>query len=170
MGKSGKIRQAVESFNENKGRSELFFYRYLQKFFPEQIYTDMALPIGKTYYYPDFMLINKKYQLYVDIEIDEPYNFKGLPTHTEGSDDKRNAYFVQCGWIVIRFSEEQIARQPLQCCKFIAQTLVKVSKDKNLLQGLEHIPDLNFYPACWNEKRAKEMALNKTRENYMKLF
>ena len=170
VGKSGTIRQAIESYNENKGRSEAFFYRYLQKYFPKQVYVDMALPIGSSYYYPDFTLISKKYQIVVDIEIDEPYNFKGFPTHISGSDDKRNTYFVQCGWSVIRFSEEQIARQPLQCCKFIAQILFQMSKDKSFLQELQDIPDLSLNPIVWDERTAKEMFMNKARENYAKVF
>lgn len=168
--KNGKIRQAIESYNENKGRSEAFFYRYLQKYFPKQVYVDMALPIGKSYYYPDFALISKKHQIMVDIEIDEPYNFKGFPTHINGSDDKRNTYFVQCGWSVIRFSEEQIARQPLQCCKFIAQILFEMSKDKGFLKELQDIPDLSLTPSIWDERIAKEMFMNKVRENYAKVF
>lgn len=171
FGERGKIRQAIESYNENKGRSEAFFYKYLQKYFPKQVYTDLALPIGKAYYYPDFTLISEKHQLYVDIEIDEPYNFKGYPTHIKGSDDKRNTYFVQCGWVVIRFAEEQIARQPLQCCKFIAQTLNQISRDKCFLkEDLQPIPDLSLRPKIWDSRKAKQMALNKTRDYYANIF
>ena len=171
LAKKGKIRQPIESYNENKGRSEAFFYKYLQKYFPKQVYTDMALPISKAYYYPDFTLISKKHQLYVDIEIDEPYNFKGYPTHSKGSDDKRNDYFVQCGWVVIRFAEEQIARQPLQCCKFIAQTLNQISRDKYFLkEDLQLIPDLSLRPKIWDSHKAEQMALNKSRDYYANIF
>jgi len=171
FGKKGKIKQAIKSYNDNKGRSEAFFYKYLQKYFPKQVYTDLALPIGKTYYYPDFTLISQRHQLYVDIEIDEPYNFKGYPTHSKGSDDKRNDYFVQCGWVVIRFAEEQIARQPLQCCKFIAQTLSRISEDKSFLkEDLERIPDLSLRTKVWDSHKARQMALNKSRDYYANVF
>jgi hypothetical protein len=171
IGKAVKIKQPVKAYNENKGRSEAFFHRYLQKFFPKQVYTDLALPVGNSYYYPDFAIISKEHNLYVDIEIDEPYNFRGYPTHTKGADDRRNAYFVQCGWAVIRFTEEQIARQPLQCCKFIAQTLYRISRDSSFLKNdLSAIPDLSFTPKIWDEQMARQMALNASRDNYAKVF
>jgi hypothetical protein len=168
--RAARAKMPVESFNENKGRSEAFFLRYLQKYFPKQVYIDMALPAGDAFYYPDFTLINKKNQLFVDIEIDEPYNFRGRPTHTQGSDDKRNAYFVESGWVVVRFAEEQIARQPLQCCKFLAQTLFQISNDKSFLQELQKAPDLTLMPFAWDRQAAQTMCANRTRESYGKVF
>lgn len=165
-----RVQAPVERFNENKGKSEAFFLRYLQKYFPKQVYIDMALPAGEAFYYPDFALINQKNQLFVDIEIDEPYNYKGKPTHTQGSDDKRNAYFVESGWVVIRFAEEQIARQPLQCCKFLAQTLFQISNDKTFLQELQKAPDLTLMPFTWDSQAAQTMRANRTRDSYGKVF
>lgn len=168
--RASAIKKPVERFNENKGKSEAFFFRYLEKSFPKQIYIDLALPAGEAFFYPDFTLIDPKHQLFVDIEIDEPYNFKGQVTHTQGSDDKRNIYFTEAGWVVIRFAEEQIARQPLQCCKFIAQTIYQLTNDVSYYQKFQKIPDLTLTPRTWDKKTAQMMYANKTRDGYGKVF
>ncbi|PKQ70370.1 PDDEXK family nuclease [Raineya orbicola] len=156
-----------EAKNENKGKSEAYFQKYLQKYFPKQIYTDVALRIGENFYFPDFALINRKHNLFVDIEIDEPYGFRGKSIHTIGSDEPRNAFFVEKGWIVIRFAEEQVIREPLQCCGFIAQTLAKLVKDENLNEIAKNLPHLTLFPKMWNSREAQKMFENRYRDTYL---
>ncbi|MDD3744267.1 MAG: hypothetical protein PHX54_11640, partial [Lentimicrobiaceae bacterium] len=70
---------------------------------------------------PDIALIGKKNDcLRIDIEIDEPYaGITRQPTHCKGDDTMRDIYFVDRGWIVIRFSEYQVHMFEKQCLKFI---------------------------------------------------
>jgi len=156
----------VDSFNENKGKSESYFLKYLQKYFPKHIHTDLALQIDEAYYYPDFTFFSKKHNLYLDIEIDEPYNFKGKPTHIIGSDDSRNLFFMEASWVVIRFTEEQVVRQPVQCCKFIADTIFKLTKDKTFQDNLKGIQPLTILPSPWTAQQAQQMAANRVRDSY----
>lgn len=156
----------VDSYNENKGKSESYFLKYLQKYFPKHIHTDLALQIDESYYYPDFTFFSKKHSLYIDIEIDEPYNFKGKPTHTIGSDDTRNLFFMEAGWVVIRFTEEQVVRQPVQCCKFIADTIFKITRDKSFTETLKGIQPLTILPSPWTAEQAGQMFINRVRDSY----
>ncbi|MGL6338666.1 MAG: hypothetical protein ACRC80_05935, partial [Waterburya sp.] len=104
--------------NAEKGFSEAYFLSYLNQWFlypwriiehcqfeNEQGYTPTA----------DFILINDDLKLAVDLEIDEPYSFKGfLPIHLV-EDPKyiyRDKFFLKLGYIVIRFAEYQIAKYP----------------------------------------------------------
>ncbi|MDW8296830.1 MAG: hypothetical protein RMJ97_08090, partial [Raineya sp.] len=111
-----------------------------------------------------------KHNLFVDIEIDEPYGFRGKPIHTIGSDEPRNAFFTEKGWIVIRFAEEQVIREPLQCCQFIAQTLCQLVKDNNLSEIAQNLPELTLFPKVWNSREAQRMFEIRYRDTYLNLL
>lgn len=51
-----------------------------------------------------------KKKLYIDIEIDEPYDIVSHnPIHYKGNGDNlRDRYFIRNGWCVLRFAEQQI--------------------------------------------------------------
>lgn len=166
VGNSTNAQLPEESYNENKGKSEAYFLTYLHKYFPKKVQIDLAVRIKSAYYYPDFTLIFPEYDLFVDIEIDEPYNYKGKPTHTIGSDDTRNNFFVQAGWVVIRFTEEQVMRQPSQCCKFIAATVAQIAQEPQIKIAFEKIPSLSLLPSTWSEQQAREMHASNTRRSY----
>jgi very-short-patch-repair endonuclease len=160
----------IKSYNENKGKSEAYFLKYLQKYFSGQIQIDLALQINQAYYYPDFTFFSKKHQLYIDIEIDEPYNFKGKPTHCIGFDDTRNLFFMEAGWIVVRFTEEQVVRQPVQCCKFIADIIARITKDSSYTHIFKHIPTLTILPSPWSSQKATQMFHSKFRDSYLHIL
>ena len=68
-----------------KGASESYFVGVLQHFFREnldsEVITDKKVPVGETFYYPDIILRTPN-GIYIDIEIDEPYNgATGEPIH-----------------------------------------------------------------------------------------
>ncbi|MEH2003508.1 MAG: hypothetical protein V7L00_33210 [Nostoc sp.] len=119
-------------------------------------------------YTPDFAYINKELNLYIDIEIDEPYVYPtGAPTHFVGAwkDSKRNRFFLAKQWIVIRFSEEQVICYPQSCCKTIAQAIAQVTENNWILNQFASFTDLQLMKQ-WTEAEAIDMAARGVRNNY----
>ncbi|RZK41574.1 MAG: hypothetical protein EOO61_05890 [Hymenobacter sp.] len=122
-----------------KGVSEEFFYLELLKFF-EGIKVDIlrnnTFPHDnfKRPFLPDFIVFIKQLNQCVVIEIDEPYVGKdGSPIHYLDSNDKfRDRHFLAHGWIVIRFAEEQIIRQPELCISFLVDTLCQFTPSREV--------------------------------------
>jgi hypothetical protein len=90
-----------------RGYLEDYFHNYLTSFFQDKIKVNLQLkkPDFDYPYTPDFIYQDKKWNLYIDIEIDEPYvkNTK-KPIHVD--DSTRNEFFLESNWIIIRFAEE----------------------------------------------------------------
>ena len=154
-----------------KGKSEAKFEQYLNRYFPRQIYTDLALriPNFERPYTADFTYIDKEIKLFIDIEIDEPYIYNTRePRHYIGywKDKIRNDFFNNKGWIVIRFSEEQVVRYPDSCCKFIAQQIAEITGNSAITNQFAQTPDLQPQQQ-WTEKEAIEMAYRKERDDYL---
>ena len=168
------LRRTV-TYNSNgsiarRGASEAMFGEYLGQYFPDLVHAGVTLKIPNFDhpYTPDFAYIDEKLNLHIDIEIDEPYVYhSGEPTHCLDADKdrKRNSFFNNRGWIVIRFSEEQVIRYPHSCCQTIAQTLAQVTGDRSILNRFVDIPDLQQQPQ-WTEVEAEEMAERRTRNKY----
>lgn len=113
-----------EGRSDVRGYKEKDFYNELQTAdLPISISVDKHLSIlGRTLpYEPDFVLYDKSLNLYIDVEIDEPYDgYSRTPTHIKnGSDEIRDKYFVDSGWVVIRFTEYQIHTNPNGCISYI---------------------------------------------------
>jgi hypothetical protein len=80
----------------------------------------MTIPFFNRPYEPDIVLIDRMQNIYIDIEIDEPYDgYYRFPTHEIEKDDTRDLFFIESGWIVIRFTEKQIHTQEKQCIAYI---------------------------------------------------
>jgi very-short-patch-repair endonuclease len=153
-----------------RGRSEAVFGEHLKRYFADKVHTRLALniPDYEHPYSPDFAYIDKELHLHIDIEVDEPYTQKKKrPTHFVGAqrDEKRNNFFIDKGWIVIRFSEEQVVRYPDSCCKTIAKVIVKVTGDESMLSQFAQVPNLETAPQ-WTEQEAKAMAAGRLRDSY----
>lgn len=153
------------------GWSERQFNSWLNRYFPGKIYTKLTLTIPNFDhpYTPDFAYIDQQTNLHIDIEIDEPYTYrKGEPTHYLGArkDERRNDFFTDKGWIVIRFSEEQIICHPQSCCKTIAHVIAEVTENKSLLNQFINFPDLQEQRQ-WTETEALEMANRQARDRYI---
>jgi very-short-patch-repair endonuclease len=101
-----------------RGRSEEQFYNALSRHFGKNyIRKSMQLGDFASPYAPDFCFIDAATGMHIDIEIDEPYVADSKePIHYRDKDTDRNAFFTQNGWLVIRFSEEQIVKYPAACC------------------------------------------------------
>ncbi|MEI6816967.1 MAG: hypothetical protein WCL14_10185 [Bacteroidota bacterium] len=151
------------------GASEKVFFHFLTEYFDRNLIANNALKIrvNGDYFTPDFTYIDKINNIYIDIEIDEPYigNTKNAH-HFITSDDLRNQKMRLGGWSVIRFSEKQIIEQPKECCKFIASYLAYASIDKNKLNGFEKIGDV-IPDKTWTKEEAEQMAINRYRSSYL---
>lgn len=153
------------------GDSEAKFYSYLRKYFGKKIYTRLTLNIPNFHhpYSPDFTYIERQINLYIDIEIDEPYSYKDKkrkPIHYINTDVKRDRFFLERGWIVIRFSEEQIVRYPESCCQTIAETIADLLSDNSLLNQFRNVPSLQKMKQ-WTKDEAEEMARTDYRKTYL---
>ncbi|MBE6231185.1 MAG: hypothetical protein E7117_02325 [Bacteroidales bacterium] len=128
------------------------------------IIENVAIPIKgwNKPYIPDFVLYQARNNLYIDIEIDEPYDINyRKPIHYIGSNDvNRDNYLISNGWVVIRYSEKQIFSQ-----------LEEVIKD--LQSKICWLEDANFCSSSlstenrWTYNEAENYAKENFREQYL---
>lgn len=166
---------AHDNINRNapEGASEKQFYLILNRYFPGKIHRHLAIDaeaIESTYQYTaDFAYIDKHLGLYIDIEIDEPYVYKTKkPTHFLccRKEYNRNDAFVSRGWLVIRFSEEQVMRYADSCCKFIAVEIARITGETGALKSFFDIPNLTAVKR-WSRSEAEYMARSNYRDSYL---
>lgn len=163
---------------ETKTKPEKYFLKYLNKFFSNKIYSGISMN-SRGYgipYQPDFIYFDSAFNLCIDIEIDEPYSLDAETNQYEikhylelGDDAEQNRYFLDNGWIIIRFSEEQAIKQPDSCCKVIAETIHSIIKTQSTTYNFALTPDLEK-SLQWTSENAKEMVEKKHRENYLSQF
>jgi very-short-patch-repair endonuclease len=153
------------------GISEAKFSSYLKKYFGKNIYTKITLNRPNLYlpYSPDFAYIDRLTNLHIDIEIDEPYSYKDKnrkPIHYIDADSERNNFFLQRGWIIIRFTEEQVVCYPESCCRMIAEVITDLLQEDLILIKFKNIFPLPKRKQ-WTEDEAKEMARTDYRQTYL---
>jgi len=169
----GKVLQPDGVTDAPVGASEEAFRKVLEKFFPERVSTQLRLPIPNWdgAYSTDFTISFPSIGVWIDVEIDEPYDYKtSFPTHCadDERDRNRNSFFLKNNWIVVRFSEEQVVRHPSSCCKEIASVIQVVTGITMYSQFLATAPTLMPMP-MWTKQQAKKMAKAKSRDKYLKL-
>lgn len=149
-----------------RGVSEAQFAKHLRRYFEDNIHERLFLNIPNfpKPYAPDFAYIDRGLKLYIDIEIDEPYTNR-QPIHFIGKDDRRNQFFLERGWLVMRFCEEQVIRYPRSCCKAIAQVIADIVGDELELSRFRGTPDLPKIKQ-WSYKEALQMIKNQSRDRY----
>ena len=148
------------------GVSEESFYNFL-KSRDSNFYKNHSLIEGgglESYYVPDIVYFNKNNGLVIDIEIDEPYlGADGTPIHYEGYDDSRNKFFRNNGWIIVRFTEEQVVIAPTLCYEFIKNLV-----DRVLLGKLEiEYGKIERFPQ-WTKDEGHKLAFSRYRNRYLK--
>jgi len=157
---------------KRRGYKEEVFQRAIQEVFGNHFIVSGEFRINtgeKTRpFEPDIALIDKKNNnLRIDIEIDEPYaGITRQPTHCKGDDTMRDIYFVDRGWIVIRFSEYQVHIFEKDCLRFISEVIKAVS------QTFTTPLSLSTFIAVENEKlwdtvQAQKWEKAKYREKYL---
>lgn len=152
--------------SESRGYKENDFFTLLQK---EITYLTvvsnfhLAIPYSLKPYEPDIVIFNESLNLYLDIEIDEPYDgYYRKPTHTiESNDTIRDLFFTQSGWIVIRFTEKQVHEQSTECLLFIKKVLSTI----NQCEATENLT-ITSEPQ-WDNNQAIRWASENYRENYL---
>ncbi|MDJ0367442.1 hypothetical protein QMK33_20020 [Hymenobacter sp. H14-R3] len=123
---------------------------------------------------PDFILSIASTKQNVVIEIDEPYvGSDGTPIHCiDSKDDYRDKYFLNNGWIVIRFAEEQIIKHSFECCWFIADTLLRNTSSSEVVSI--HNEMISYWDEIvltkipqWTTEQANKMAFARYRNAYL---
>ncbi|MBD2019239.1 hypothetical protein H6F43_03460 [Leptolyngbya sp. FACHB-36] len=145
------------------GKRDKVLFEKLKSTFPElkiDWQKGLELSSGQYPYTPDVIVHDPITHIWIDVEIDEPW-FKedGIkkPSHYLGKDDRRNDFFLQCGWIVIRFAEEQVAQSPSSCLRVIAQELDKFRGQKEFSARLSDFSGPAEIP-IWTEDNALEIS------------
>lgn len=164
--------------NSIKGKEEKRFLTYLQKFYPKEVIIDHVIKkFGRNKqkaYQPDFIFHDLETDIYIDIEIDEPYAARGRkPIHyrTENGtvDDRRNAFFQEHLWIVVRFAEEQVQKYPNQCCFYIAQVIADLTGNETYIKRFKIYDGLKLPKVKhWTRREAAAMALINQRRTYVR--
>lgn len=172
--KSGCIVRSHRFGNtKRRGYKEESFQKSIQKYFGSHFIVsgEVRLNTGKETrpFEPDIAIIdeNKDKNIRIDIEIDEPYaGITRQPTHCKGEDLMRDTYFVDRGWLVIRFSEYQVHTQEIECLKYIADIINAI--DSNYIVPNELFTSKNFKrEKLWDIVQAQKWEKAKFREEYL---
>jgi hypothetical protein len=159
-----------------KGYKEQKFHETLVAKIPNiEVAVDvhLSIPFYNRPYEPDIVLIDKSLNLYIDIEIDEPYDgFYRFPTHefikdeaTDNNyikkDDTRDLFFTESGWVVIKFTERQVHLQEKECIALI-KDVVNSIRSYTLEQSSNCVSE-----AQWDYQQAVRWQKNNYREQYL---
>lgn len=150
----------ILALRNDKGVLENFFFDYLKRRFPNKVFNSISIKVGQKEITPDIAFIDNERNIFIDIEIDEPYTINNgslKPIHIISTDDNRNQLLLNNGWNVIRFAEKQIALHPDDCVDLI----------NNFING-DLICELNKIP-CWTLENALTMISEKERDKYLPL-
>ncbi|KYC34729.1 hypothetical protein WA1_49255 [Scytonema hofmannii PCC 7110] len=151
------------------GASEERFGNILKHHFGDWVkpQQEMLPPNHERPYTADFLIVEPTTGLHFDIEVDEPNSFStGEPTHCIGDDDYRNKCFVDAGWVVIRFAEEQVSSQPERCCRFIANAIARLTLNYSLQSKLAHVEPVTKVKQ-WSKRYAGALIKTNYRNNYL---
>lgn len=123
----------------------------------------LAVPGNSNPYEPDFVLYDETLNLYIDVEIDEPYDgVLRQATHTiEGCDAVRDVFFKESGWVVVRFTERQVHLSSGQCIRFLRGIV-----DAMRCQARPVRPEVEHEPK-WTNEQALRWEREHYRENYL---
>jgi len=157
--------------SNQKGYKENDFLSQLRFFMPDQDFLDnvhMVIPNFNRPYEPDIVLYDRELNLYIDIELDEPYDgYYRYPTHNLRSeeeqkrDDIRDLFFTESGWIVIRFTEKQVHTEAEKCITHIKNVLASIYSDARRDESRD------FSEPQWNDYDAIQWQKNFYRERYL---
>lgn len=147
------------------GYKEPAFHKAILASFPElevDVELHMAIPFYNRPYEPDIVLIDRKLNLYIDIEVDEPYDgYYRYPSHEAEKDDTRDLFFVESGWVVIRFTERQVHLQEQQCLAYIQDVLNSI-----YMYRLEESSQCTSEPQ-WDYQQSVRWEKERYREKYL---
>lgn len=157
--------------NARIGASEGFFLEILKDTNRFIVETSCRMKVFDSFYYPDIVLIDEKTGLMIDLEIDEPYvGSDGKPIHyltkeyfmQESIDKKRNDFFIQNGWVVVRFAEEQIIKETKECVDFLYNLIDSVYRF-----SFDNIEFKGEKIAKWSKDEAYNLGYKRYRHSYL---
>ena len=155
-----------EGRSDVRGYKEPAFLAAIRSEFPDIIVSDnlhMKIPGRYTPYEPDIVLFDDTLNLYIDVEIDEPYDgYSRLVTHIiEGRDTVRDIFFKESGWVVVRFTEKQVH---LSCdhCIHTLRNIVDTMRSK-----ASPIAPIVLEENRWNRRQAIQWEKDLYREKYL---
>ena len=157
------------SFVNKRGIKEDFFYNEVVSELGDYFEIHKNKSVGDFYpsYTPD-IIIKVTDKFFFDVEIDEPYTFENSePIHFEGADDKRNFFFYEKGWFVIRFSEHQILFHTKLCLDVLSYSIDCALKFQEVNFSFQHY---FMWRNGWTYDEAVSFAELKTREEPFKIF
>jgi len=166
-------------YKTKKGMIEERFYNTLKQYFGDKIIIDRIIEITENGnpYVPDIIYYDKNTNIIIDIEVDEPYTLEeGKPIHYDyfdgdgltSVDFHRDYYFRSNGWIILRFSEEQIVKDDLACCHVLARLISIISGDDSYIKSLPEPKEIKQEKA-WTLIDAINYEKSGFRENYLKM-
>jgi hypothetical protein len=169
---SGKVLRPAGESQARKGVSEEYFMNHLKPIFGEAVRWGGEFPIpgGDYKYSHDMMLVYPASGICIDIEIDEPYEGKTRRPHhctDDVTDTRRDRFFLDGNWIVVRFAEEQVVRYPDACCRYLAFAIASLTRDGSYSERAdvgERLPPVSR----WTRAVSREMARGRVRERYLK--
>lgn len=150
--------------NKIRGKSELYFLKFLLDEFGEKIQMDVSP--DNLFYFPDFVYYCDSTFICIDIEIDEPYSFSDKsPIHYKGCNDAvRNSCFLEQNWIVVRFTEEQVVKQPKECIATIKSIIKSLLNRKIIYDSfVDEIP-------IWTYEEALLLGNENFRSKYLSII
>lgn len=167
------IQRPREYHKALRGHTEAGFQSMIENYFGATftISGNHALPTSASSrpYEPDISMISRKQgaNLFLDIEIDEPYAaIKRNPMHCAGEDDMRDVFFNDRGWIVIRFTEKQVATAKTNCLAFIAKAIKRLDTNFEIPSALIGLADPP-QESQWTTLQAQKWEKEKHREGYL---
>ncbi len=142
------VRSHREGATKRRGHKDVSFENSIRSYFGNQFIVSgtVRLVTGEDTraYEPDIAIIDESsgLNIRIDIEIDEPYaGITRQATHCIGEDDLRDIYFIERGWVVIRFTEYQVHQQENECLAFIAKYLKAINPSFQIPSDLQDVED-----------------------------
>ncbi len=117
-----------------------YFGVTIQQYLSGKLYQGIKLHIPSIDYEwsPALAYIEPDLNLHVAIEISLPSENAAIIMRN----DLAERFLVDSGWIIIKFSHEQILQSSTECCKEFAKLLDRLSLDSSILKNFADTPDL----------------------------
>jgi hypothetical protein len=112
----------------------------LQQYLSGTIYqgTKLSIPSINYNWLPALTYIDPALNAHIAIIISAPSESAA----TLMQNDLADRFLVDSGWIIIKFSQEQISQSTAECCKEFAKLLDRLSIDPTVLSNFADTPDL----------------------------
>lgn len=170
--KNTVIRSSRIGKQDPRGYKELSFKGLIEQYFGSEfnVSGEHRINTGMTNrpFEPDISLGDKDGKgIRINIEIDEPYaSSSRQATHCKGEDTLRDDYFIDRGWIVLRFSERQVHLNEKGCLRFIAETICSLDETYSIPSGLEDDVIVEN-EKLWDLVQAQKWEKESYREGYL---